>query len=1052
MQKITIRVIAAIIALFISIWAISNLISSFQNADRDGDGLSDEFEKMIGTDPLNSDTDGDGINDFDEYNYWLNRAENESRDILSPDGDIDRDGTPNILDYDSDNDGVPDGKEIEDGTDPADADTDDDGLSDMDEGYMNTNPFNPDSDGDGIQDGIDPTPDPPENPGDLTYNEGDPSDFSYTPQRNGYGGETVCFAIFNPSMPRLKRHIAYDSVTVDYHTYISNPNLYPLELSDVEYTNVFVGTITIDRIADDPIPIPSVAPNANILSYSSDPELIFNFFKDGADIYYVSSPSDSEEVTLTFRTSADSSYFNFIIPDYLTLDDIPDNVKNTPPSAVMSKAAIIIDELGLTGETNLKNIVYTLKDYFSSFTEGEILSEDEEPDLYLAIAKSKHGKCDIRSFAFFVTANSIGLPTRLVNNECHAFVEIYIPTNGWTQLDLGGLGGCDTCNPDGFEPFENYTSPDGGDGDGDGDGDNSESPGPWNDGEIDPDLIPTTTEITDVSPSAYKEGYFTTEGYVKDQNQNGVYDMLVEIYITPDKEIPGLFTGGALTDDEGFFQIECIVPENAEPGENHVIAWAIRNEVYEASWTDPIIEIFTNTTLNLNMVKSVGIGENNLDITGMLADASNLPLSEKTIKIYYNNSFIGDSITDIEGKFSYIHSADMIGTFIVLAKFDGEQYLGSSEDSTSITVKDYSTNLEISVTPTTVKRDEQITIQGTLFSSSDIIPNSPIKIFYDGEELISTTTSSQGEFEEIIDVSENSSLGNITIKAHYDGTDLYAEANAEISILVQSETQIIIVSPLEGKIKVNETIIISGNITDDRNEPVKGVLINIDGDFFNKNLTTDENGTFYHTYKIANDTQLGKSIINAEFFGNHIYLSSKGTVEVEIVSEESDIDTGGSNEDKSKNNYILLAIAISVIAAIMVVIFMLFKKQKVEEGPTIQDIASQTINRLKTEKDCRKTVIDCYKQMCDWMGNNGVKKDTFQTPREFAMASKGHLNMSPESLYTLTQIFEKARYSTHEISTADKEKAITCLSEIISTSVENPADRIEDQTLREGNN
>jgi len=166
-QKKLIRTIAAIIALLISLWAITNLISSFQNADRDGDGLSDEFEKMIGTDPLNSDTDGDGINDFDEYEYWKNRSKEEPRDELAPDGDIDGDEIPNILDYDSDNDGVPDGKEIEDGTDPADNDTDDDGLSDKDESYMDTDPLNPDSDGDGIPDGSDPTPEPPENPGDL---------------------------------------------------------------------------------------------------------------------------------------------------------------------------------------------------------------------------------------------------------------------------------------------------------------------------------------------------------------------------------------------------------------------------------------------------------------------------------------------------------------------------------------------------------------------------------------------------------------------------------------------------------------------------------------------------------------------------------------------------------------------------------------------------------------------------------------------------------------------------------------------------------------------
>jgi len=1051
-QKKLIRTIAAIIALLISLWAITNLISSFQNADRDGDGLSDEFEKMIGTDPLNSDTDGDGINDFDEYEYWKNRSEEESRDELAPDGDIDGDGIPNILDYDSDNDGVPDGKEIEDGTDPADNDTDDDSLSDKDESYMDTDPLNPDSDGDGIPDGSDPTPEPPENPGDLTYGGGEPSDTSFSPQRFGYGTDTVCFAVFDPTLLELKRHIAYDAVTVDYDTYIANPSLTSLELSETEYDNVFVGTITLSRVVDDPIAIPSVAPNANIISYSSDPELTFDFFKDGADNFYISSPSDAGEVTFTFTTTADSSYFTFDVPEHLTLADIPENVKNTPSSAVLSKAALIIDELGLTGETNLKNIVYTLKDYFSSFTAGEIPSEEEEPDLYLAIARSKHGKCDIRSFAFFVTANSIGLPTRLVINECHGFVEIYIPTNGWMRLNLGGLGESGTCNPDGCEPFQNYTKPEedeSGNGDGDGNGGNGDDGDdidwPWGDENLSY-LPPTTTEITQVSPSAYKEGYFTTEGYMKDEDEVGVFDMLVKIYVTTDKDIEGYFAGEGRTDETGSFLIECMVPDDAAVGENHVIAIAIRNEDYAGSWSDPIIEIYSNTTLSLNMVGSIGLGDD-LVITGVLVDASGIPISGKTISIYWNDSYIGEATTDIDGVFSLTHTTDTLGTFTVYAVFRGDDYLGSSDDSKTITVKDSSTSLELTVTPTTAKREDRLTLQGKLYSASDSMSNVPIHIFYDGEQTISTTTSSQGEFEESFQIPGNSSLGNITIRAHYPGTDLYAEANAEQTILVQTETYLTLTSPSESQVEINETITIGCILTDDMEQPVRDVSINIDWDINSTDVITDFNGTFNITYKIPSTAPLGTITITAEFSGNEIYLPSEDTIQIEIVPAGY---TAG--DDESQNNYILLAIAIGAVAAILVVIIMLFKKRKVEEGPTIEEIASQTIDRLKTEKDYRKTVIDCYKQMCNWMGNNGVKKDSYQTPREFAMASKGHLQMSPESLYSLTQIFEKARYSPHEINSDDKEKAIKCLSEIILTTVENPAETMESESLREGNN
>jgi hypothetical protein len=55
---------------------------------------------------------------------------------------------------DSDNDGLPDGLEIEFGTDPNDPDSDDDGLSDSEEiNVFGTDPNDPDSDDGGVPDG-----------------------------------------------------------------------------------------------------------------------------------------------------------------------------------------------------------------------------------------------------------------------------------------------------------------------------------------------------------------------------------------------------------------------------------------------------------------------------------------------------------------------------------------------------------------------------------------------------------------------------------------------------------------------------------------------------------------------------------------------------------------------------------------------------------------------------------------------------------------------------------------------------------------------------------
>ena len=88
--------------------------------DSDGDGLSDEYELRIGTDPLNPDTDGDGLKDGEEVLTYKTDPLNPDSDYdLLTDGDEVRKYRTDPLDPDTDKGGVRDGHEVlEDGTDP----------------------------------------------------------------------------------------------------------------------------------------------------------------------------------------------------------------------------------------------------------------------------------------------------------------------------------------------------------------------------------------------------------------------------------------------------------------------------------------------------------------------------------------------------------------------------------------------------------------------------------------------------------------------------------------------------------------------------------------------------------------------------------------------------------------------------------------------------------------------------------------------------------------------------------------------------------------------
>ena len=123
--------------------------------DSDHDGLTNEREVELGTDPHNPDTDGDGLKDGEEVlTYYTNPLKVDTDgDHLTDYDEVVKYHT-NPIKADTDGDGLNDGEEITRKTDPNNPDTDDDGLNDGDEVIKyKTNPLVMDTDSDGLNDG-----------------------------------------------------------------------------------------------------------------------------------------------------------------------------------------------------------------------------------------------------------------------------------------------------------------------------------------------------------------------------------------------------------------------------------------------------------------------------------------------------------------------------------------------------------------------------------------------------------------------------------------------------------------------------------------------------------------------------------------------------------------------------------------------------------------------------------------------------------------------------------------------------------------------------------
>jgi hypothetical protein len=134
---------------------------------------------LDGTDPNDSDSDDDGMPDGWEVQYGLNPLVNDAS------GDADSDGLANLQEYTN-------------STDPTDSDSDDDGLSDYAEiNTYNTNPKKADTDEDGLSDGYevntsltDPNDSDSDDDGILDGEEDNDSDGFTNSEEEAYGTDS----------------------------------------------------------------------------------------------------------------------------------------------------------------------------------------------------------------------------------------------------------------------------------------------------------------------------------------------------------------------------------------------------------------------------------------------------------------------------------------------------------------------------------------------------------------------------------------------------------------------------------------------------------------------------------------------------------------------------------------------------------------------------------------------------------------------------------------------------------------------------------------------
>jgi hypothetical protein len=110
-----------------------------------------------------------------------------------------------------------------------------------------------------------------------------------------------------------------------------------------------------------------------------------------------------------------------------------------------------------------------------------------------------------------------------------------------------------------------------------------------------------------------------------------------------------------------------------------------------------------------------------------------------------------------------------------------------------------------------------------------------------------------------------------------------------------------------------------------------------------------------------------------------------------------------------------------------------YRRRREEDEPnamrvTVAEVLEETLDDLVREPDPRKAVIGAYSKMERTLAARGFPREEHEAPNEYLGRILAVVGASGHSARRLTKLFERARFSEHDIDQAMKDDAIDSLS------------------------
>ncbi len=96
----------------------------------------------------------------------------------------------------------------------------------------------------------------------------------------------------------------------------------------------------------------------------------------------------------------------------------------------------------------------------------------------------------------------------------------------------------------------------------------------------------------------------------------------------------------------------------------------------------------------------------------------------------------------------------------------------------------------------------------------------------------------------------------------------------------------------------------------------------------------------------------------------------------------------------------------------------------------IGDVLDETLDDLRAERDARRAVIRAYARLERTLAAYGLPRRPSEAPHEYLERMLADLAVSPRAVARLTALYERAKFSQHEVAVAMKDDAIDALETV----------------------